>query len=63
LTTEEEFLAQGLPEEQKRRFVEETAAKLRRVDQEDYEEAKEKRRQKKLKREAAMAEEYDDYSE
>jgi ATP-dependent RNA helicase DDX10/DBP4 len=61
LTTEEEFLAQGLPEEQKRKFVEETATKMRMVDQEDYDEAKEKRRQKKLKRGATLAE--DDYSE
>jgi|SRR5579862_564948 len=63
LTTEAEFLAQGLPEEQMRRFVEETAAKMKKVDQDDYEEAKEKRRQKKLKKEAALAVGYDDDSD
>lgn len=61
LTTEAEFLAQGAPEEQIRRFVEETSQKMKTVDENDRDEAKEKRRQKKLKREAAMAEQLEGY--
>jgi ATP-dependent RNA helicase DDX10/DBP4 len=52
LVSEAEFLAQGSPEEMKRRFVEETAKKMERVDGNDREEAKEKKRLKRLKRDA-----------
>ena len=50
LASEADFLAQGSPEELKRKFVEETAQNLRRVDEEDKDEAMEKRRQKRVKR-------------
>jgi len=50
LATEAEFLAQGLPEDLKRQFVEETEKKLRDVDQDDREDAREKRRLKRAKR-------------
>lgn len=54
LVTEEEFMKQGNPEDMKRQFVEETAAKLRVVDEDDLEEFKEKRKMKKLKREGRL---------
>lgn len=54
LVTEEEFKKQGNPEDMKRQFVEETAAKLRVVDEDDLEEFKEKRKLKKLKREGRL---------
>jgi ATP-dependent RNA helicase DDX10/DBP4 len=54
LESEADFLAQGSPEELKRKFVEETAEKLKRVDEDDREEAMEKRRQKRLKREKVV---------
>jgi ATP-dependent RNA helicase DDX10/DBP4 len=50
LVSEAEFLAQGSPEEMKRKFVEETAKKMQRVDEGDREEARKKTRLKKLKR-------------
>lgn len=52
LVSEAEFLAQGSPEEMKRRFVEETAKKMEMVDENDREEAKEKKRLKRLKKDA-----------
>jgi len=54
LVSEAEFLAQGSPEEMKRRFVEETAKKMERVDENDREEAREKKRLKRLKRDAIV---------
>jgi ATP-dependent RNA helicase DDX10/DBP4 len=48
--SETEFLAQGSPEEMKRKFVEETTKKMERVDEGDQEEAKEKKRLKRAKR-------------
>jgi ATP-dependent RNA helicase DDX10/DBP4 len=54
LVTEEEFKEQGNPEDMKRRFVEETAARLKVVDEDDLEEFKEKRKMKKLKREGRL---------
>jgi ATP-dependent RNA helicase DDX10/DBP4 len=50
LVSEAEFLAHGTPEMQKKEFVEETSKKMRVVDEEDREEAKEKKRSKSLKR-------------
>jgi ATP-dependent RNA helicase DDX10/DBP4 len=50
LVSEAEFLAQGSPEEMKRKFVEETSKKMERVDEGDQEEAKEKKRLKRAKR-------------
>ena len=49
LVSEAEFLAQGSPEEMKRKFVEETSKKMERVDEGDREEAKEKKRLKRAK--------------
>jgi ATP-dependent RNA helicase DDX10/DBP4 len=50
LVTEEEFMAQGSPEVLKKQFVEETSNKMRAVDADDWEEAREKKRAKMLKR-------------
>ena len=54
LVTEEEFKNQGNPEDMKRQYVEETAAKLKVVDEDDLEEFREKRKLKKLKREGRL---------
>jgi ATP-dependent RNA helicase DDX10/DBP4 len=50
LVSEAEFLAQGSPEEMKRQFVEETAKKMQTVDEGDRQEAKEKKRLKRMKK-------------
>jgi ATP-dependent RNA helicase DDX10/DBP4 len=53
IVSEKEFLeGGGGSEEMKKRFVEETVKGMRRVDEDDREEAKEKRRLKRLKRDA-----------
>ena len=54
LVSEAEFLAQGSPEELKQQFVNQTAEKMRKVDEEDREEEREKKRLKRLKKEAAV---------
>jgi ATP-dependent RNA helicase DDX10/DBP4 len=50
LVSEAEFLAQGSPEEMKRQFVEETAKRMQTVDEGDRQEAKEKKRLKRMKK-------------
>ena len=54
LVSEEEFRKQGNPAEMKRQFVEESAAKMKIVDEDDLDEFKEKRRMKRLKREGRL---------
>ena len=50
LVSEKEFLEGGGGTEEKRRYVEETAKRMRNVDEDDREEAKGKKRSKKLKK-------------
>ena len=54
LVSEAEFLSQGHPEEMKRHFVEETSKKMQEADEDDREEAKQKQRMKRLRRQGMV---------